>query len=89
MNKNLCLIFGLIFLSALGCNTKKETAEVGENKPPNILILLADQWRAQATGYAGDLNVMTPNLDSLASISVNFKNALSGMPVCSHSGHPF
>ncbi|KKN21825.1 hypothetical protein LCGC14_0921500, partial [marine sediment metagenome] len=46
-------------------------------------IILTDQWRAQATGYAGDPNINTPHLDSLAAISVNFKNAVSGMPVCS------
>lgn len=61
---------------------KKEIAEV-KNEKPNILILLTDQWRAQATGYGGDPNVNTPNLDSLAAMSINFKNAVSGMPVCS------
>jgi arylsulfatase A-like enzyme len=49
---------------------------------PNILILFADQWRAQAFGYAGDPNVKTPNLDSLASQSVNFTNTISSVPVC-------
>lgn len=83
MNKNLFLILGLAALAFFGCNEKKESVEVIEQAPPNVLILLVDQWRAQATGYAGDPNVMTPNLDSLASISINFKNAISGMPVCS------
>lgn len=49
---------------------------------PNIVFILVDQWRAQATGYAGDRNVITPNIDQLASRSVNVKNAISGMPVC-------
>lgn len=49
---------------------------------PNIVFILVDQWRAQATGYSGDANVLTPNLDKLASVSVNLKNAISGMPVC-------
>src|SRR6185436_19534265 len=30
---------------------------------PNILFVIADQWRAQAFGFAGDPNVKTPNLD--------------------------
>lgn len=51
-------------------------------KPPNILILHADQWRAQAFGYAGDPNVKTPTFDALASRSANLRNAVSGMPVC-------
>src|SRR5437763_1966529 len=52
-------------------------------KPPNIVFVLADQWRASATGYAGDPNVKTPNLDRLAACSANFTNAVSGCPVCS------
>src|SRR5690348_1026878 len=50
---------------------------------PNVLIVLADQWRAQAFGFAGDPNVKTPNLDRLAEESVRFINAVSGLPVCS------
>ena len=49
---------------------------------PNIVFVLTDQWRAQATGYAGDPNVKTPNLDALASRSINFENAVSVCPVC-------
>ncbi len=52
-------------------------------KRPNVVFLLADQWRAQATGYAGDPNVKTPHLDRLARQSVDFSNAVSGCPVCS------
>jgi arylsulfatase A-like enzyme len=49
---------------------------------PNVVFLLADQWRAQATGYAGDPNAVTGALDALAKESVNFTNAVSGCPVC-------
>jgi len=49
---------------------------------PNIVFLLADQWRAKATGYAGDLNIKTPNLDRLAGQSIHFRNAVSVCPVC-------
>jgi arylsulfatase A-like enzyme len=68
----------VVFLSA--------AAEVGAAEPatrPNVLFLMADQWRAQATGYAGDPNVKTPHLDRLAARSANFVNAVSGLPVCS------
>lgn len=53
-----------------------------EEKKPNIIYILADQWRASATGYAGDPNVRTPNLDLLAKESFNFRNAVSVIPVC-------
>ncbi|MBI1336105.1 MAG: sulfatase-like hydrolase/transferase [Phycisphaera sp.] len=49
---------------------------------PNIVFVLTDQWRAQATGYAGDPNVKTPNLDALALRAINFTNAVSVCPVC-------
>ena len=52
-------------------------------KQPNVIFVFGDQWRAQATGYAGNPNVQTPNLDDLSKGSVNFTNAVSGCPVCS------
>ena len=51
--------------------------------PPNVIVILPDQWRAQAFGFAGDRNVHTPNLDRLAGQSVNLVNAVAGTPVCS------
>ncbi len=74
-------LYGLLLTLLFSCN-KKYVSDVNVVKKPNVLIILADQWRAQATGYAGDPNIQTPNLDSLAAMSVNFKNAVSGMPVC-------
>ncbi len=50
---------------------------------PNLLFILADQWRAQALGHAGDPNARTPHLDRLAGESVGFANAVSSCPVCS------
>jgi arylsulfatase A-like enzyme len=49
---------------------------------PNILYILADQWRAQALGYAGDGNARTPRLDALARESLDLALAVSGTPVC-------
>lgn len=50
---------------------------------PNVLVVVADQWRAQAFGFAGDPNVKTPHFDTLASSGIRFANAVSGLPVCS------
>jgi len=55
---------------------------VKKDRKPNVVFVLADQWRAQATGYAGDPNALTPNLDKLAAQSLNMTNAVSGCPVC-------
>lgn len=55
----------------------------GTSPRPNVLFLLADQWRAQALGYAGDANVRTPQLDRLRCVSACFVSAVSSVPVCS------
>jgi arylsulfatase A-like enzyme len=50
---------------------------------PNVLVVLADQWRPQAFGFAGDPNVKTPSFDRLAGESAWLVNAVSALPVCS------
>jgi arylsulfatase A-like enzyme len=57
-------------------------AEPTSSARPNILFILADQWRAQAFGYAGDPNVHTPHLDTLQHEGLHCVNAVSGVPVC-------
>ncbi len=47
------------------------------------MFVFADQWRAEATGYAGNAEVRTPHLDRLARESINGANAVSCCPVCS------
>lgn len=49
---------------------------------PNVLFIIADQWRAEAFGFAGNPDVKTPNLDHFAHSSVRFVNAVSTVPVC-------
>jgi arylsulfatase A-like enzyme len=51
-------------------------------KKPNVVFILADQWRSQAVGYNQDPNVNTPNIDKLSTESVNFSNTISGCPIC-------
>lgn len=51
-------------------------------RQPNVVFVLADQWRAEAFGYAGNRDIQTPNLDRLQREGVQFVNAVSGMPVC-------
>lgn len=52
------------------------------SKKPNILYLFSDQWRTADHGYMGNREVLTPNIDRLASESLNFTHAVSGIPVC-------
>ena len=65
-----------------GCQSDAATNPAA--KKPNVVFVLADQWRAQACGYTGDPNLQgkTPVLDRLAAESVNFTHAVSCCPVC-------
>lgn len=50
---------------------------------PNIVIILADQWRGQALGYIGKEKVQTPFIDSFAKQSLTLTQMVSNYPVCS------
>ena len=49
---------------------------------PNILLLMADQFRPDCFGAAGNRAIHTPNLDRIAAEGVRFTNAYSSMPTC-------
>ena len=49
-------------------------------RSPNIVVVMTTQWRAQATGYAGDGNANTPHLDALAEGAVDFFQAVTPHP---------
>jgi len=50
--------------------------------PPNILLMMADQWRGDALGANGNDAVHTPHLDRLAAEGVTFRAAYSCTPSC-------
>ena len=49
---------------------------------PNLILLMADQFRGDCLGIAGHPDVKTPYLDSLAADGVYFPNAYSACPTC-------
>ena len=60
-----------------------------QRRPPNVLFVIVDEWRAQAFGAWGDKNAHTPALDCFRRQSVSFDNAVAGLPVCSQSRASF
>jgi len=80
------LTLGILFGLLSGCKTGNKGGIPNSEtmQKPNIVYVLADQWRSQATGYNGDPNLMgkTPNLDLMAAQGVHFRNAISACPVC-------
>ena len=48
---------------------------------PNIILILLDQLRADATGYVNPA-IRTPNIDRLASEGVTFRRCYTNAPLC-------
>lgn len=67
-------------------NANSEGQESRPRRPPNILIVIADQFRWDCVGAYG-LNPMgvTPNIDSIAWRGAAFQNAVTNQPWCSPS----
>lgn len=51
-------------------------------RPPNILVLMPDQWRGMDLGTQPGAQVRTPNLDRLAAGGIQFDSAVANSPVC-------
>lgn len=49
---------------------------------PHIILLMADQYRGDCLGAAGNREIQTPYLDRLARGGVNFRAAYSSTPTC-------
>ncbi len=68
----------ILSLLPLNCLKSQEL-----NPKPNLLLIIADQWRASALGFKGTEPVLTPHVDRFASEAIVFNNAISNMPVSS------
>ena len=51
-------------------------------QPANLLFILSDEHRRDATGCYGDPIARTPNIDRLAGRGVRFTNAYTACPIC-------
>lgn len=66
----------------LGVAAAAATASGRAAQQPNVLFVLADQWRGSAFGFGSDEVVRTPNFDSLAVQGANWPRAYAANPVC-------
>ena len=55
----------------------------GQQRPPNIVLILFDWARRDALGAYSEKNVSTPNIDRLAAQGVRFDNAYTPATLCS------
>ena len=66
-----------LFLGALcSCQTQSEPPK------PNLLFVFSDQQTFDMVGCYGNRQIITPNIDKLATEGVRFKNCFSNNPIC-------
>ncbi len=80
MRTLLAAILGLALLSGA-----LVSAALGAPAPPNVLVLVSDDHRADVLGCAGHPIVKTPHLDRLAAEGARFENAFVTTSVCAAS----
>src|SRR5690606_33035095 len=61
------------------------TASTTAAKPPNLIVLITDDQRADSLGCAGSPVLHTPNIDKLAQQGVRFTNAFVTTSICAMS----
>jgi arylsulfatase A-like enzyme len=54
-----------------------------QRRPPNIVLILIDDYGWRDAGYNGSTYYETPNIDALAASGMVFTNGYSASPVCS------
>jgi arylsulfatase A-like enzyme len=73
----------LVLAFILGVSaTSHLTAAPPEARPLNVVVLLADDWRFDTLGCAGNPVVKTPHLDALAKSGVRFNRACVTTSIC-------
>jgi arylsulfatase A-like enzyme len=70
------------FLSTIAAIPAAAQAPRARPTRPNILMLMADQHRADCVGVYGNKAIRTPNLDRIANEGVRFDCAYSSTPSC-------
>lgn len=73
------IIISLLAFSLSSCNTYKT---VKPPKKPNVLVVIIDDLGYHDLSVTGSKIYQTPNIDKLASESVNFENAYANFPRC-------
>ena len=78
-NISFLLLAAILFLQA--CQRKEQVVA----KSPNIIVILTDDQRWDALGYAGNKVIETPEMDRLAKEGTFFSKAFVSTPICATS----
>lgn len=77
-------LLGLSACVLSGSHAHGQTSQNPRNSDhPNLVIIIADQWRGEALGIWGKEPVLTPNIDALASQGIAFSQGMSSYTVSS------
>ncbi len=76
------LLFLIILLGS--CSTSEKSANQEEQRKPNILWIMLEDWGYQLSCY-GEPGINTPNIDQLAAEGARYTNSFCTAPVCSPS----
>jgi len=86
--RNAALASGAIVTNPI--DAARATVSVSTAQQPNILMICADQLRADFIGANQENpSVQTPNIDALAQRGTNFRQAVCNQPLCSPSRASF
>ncbi len=80
INKVLLSLVSLFLLTGSACTSK--SGNESSKKKPNLIILFTDQHNKKVMGFEGHPDVITPNLDQLASEAVVFDRAYAAQGIC-------
>lgn len=79
------MVGGALAALALASTGVALPATAGTSKPPNVIVILADDLGYGDTGVYGSKIVKTPNIDALAADGVRFTQGYVSHPVCAPS----
>ena len=86
MPKPLLLALVWILGAATWCeNATAQDQPAAQDRPPNVVLILADDLGVFDLGCYGRSDHKTPNLDRLASEGIKHTSAYCGLPICSAS----
>jgi arylsulfatase A-like enzyme len=79
------LVALVLILIYTGCACTPKTRSESSEKKPNVIILFTDQHNKKVMGFENHPDVITPNLDRLASEAVVFDRAYCTQGICTPS----
>lgn len=83
------LLMASLALTLCACHGPGPVAESPAARRPNFLVLVTDDQRLDAIGFAGHPLLQTPHMDSLAQQGVWFDQAYVTTPICAASRASF